>query len=134
MAAIKQALEIAMVRVKEFDEALRFYTEGLGMKVLDRFEVEMRRVTAIYVGFDDYRSGALELVHPWDIDESYTHGTGYGHIAIGVPDIDATLGKLGSMGYEITLQPKVVVPGGPHIAFVKDPDGYSVELIQIRRN
>jgi lactoylglutathione lyase len=125
----------SMVRVKDFDAAIRFYVSGLGMKVLGRFEVETRRSTGVFLGFGDYDAGGvLELAHKWDHEGPYSHGSGYGHIAIGVPDVTAMVAKLESMGAEITARPKVLIPGGPAVAFVKDPDGYEVELIQTRKS
>ena len=124
-----------MIRVKDFDAALRFYVDGLGMKQLsDRFDVETRRVTAVYLGFEDYDAGGcLELVSRWDVDEPYTHGSGYGHIAVGTPDIEGMVAKLEAMGAEVTLRPTVLIEGGPLVAFVKDPEGYAVEFIQTRK-
>jgi lactoylglutathione lyase len=131
---IKSRFLHAMVRVFDVDAALRFYVEGLGMTVLDKFDVEVRRSTGIFIGYDGYRQSALlELVNKWDDDQPYTHGTGYGHIAIGVPDLPATVEKLEGMGFEVTDQPRVLIAGGPLVAFVKDADGYAVELIQIQR-
>ena len=126
----------AMIRVKDFDAAMRFYVDGLGMKPLgDRFDVPLRRVSAIYLGFDSYAAGGcVELVQRWDEPGPYTHGTGYGHIAIGAPDIEGMVAKLESMGVEVTLRPTVLLPGAPAVAFVKDPDGYAVELIQTSRD
>ena len=122
-----------MIRVRDFDASLRFYVDGLGMKVLDRFEIEARRVTAFFIGFGGYEDGGcLELTHLWDVD-AYTHGTGYGHIAIGVPDLPGALAKLEAMGVEVTQRPVKYFADAPHLAFVKDPDGYSVELIQTRK-
>lgn len=124
----------AMVRVRDVDTALRFYVDGLGMKVLDRFDVPVRRSTGTFIGYDGYRQSALlELVSKWDQDEPYTHGTGYGHVAIGLPDLAATVAKLETMGYAVTDPPTVLLPGGPQVAFVRDADGYAVELIQIQR-
>jgi lactoylglutathione lyase len=122
-----------MIRVKDFEESLRFYCDTLGMKVLDRFDIESRRVTALFVGYDGYRESALlEITQKWDTTE-YTHGTGYGHIALGMPDLVETVGRLEAAGFEITEPPKVVMEGGPMVAFVKDPDGFAVELIQIQK-
>ena len=131
---IKPRILHAMVRVYDVDAALRFYVEGLGMKVLDKFDVEVRRSTGIFIGYDGYRQSALlELVNKWDDDQPYTHGTGYGHVAIGLPDLPGTVEKLRDMGFEVTDEPKVLIAGGPLVAFVKDADGYAVELIQIQR-
>jgi lactoylglutathione lyase len=124
----------AMIRVQDFGPAERFYIEGLGMKVLTKFTVPMRRVDAMFIGFADYaQGGLLELVKPWDHEGPHTHGSGYGHIAIGAPDILGTLQKLTSMGVEVTTPPTVLLPGGPRVAFVKDFDGYAIELIETRR-
>lgn len=124
-----------MIRVKDYDAAVRFYVDGLGMKQLgDRFDIETRRVTGVFLGFEDYAAGGcVELVQNWDAAGPYSHGTGYGHISIGVPDIAAMVAKLEAMGREVTLRPTVLIAGGPRVAFVKDPDGYSLELIQTRR-
>lgn len=133
--ASKPRLLHSMVRVKDVDAAIRFYVNGFGMKVLGRFEVETRRSTGVFLGFGDYDAGGvLELASKWDHEGPYSHGSGYGHISIGVPDMTATVAKLESMGAEITVRPKPLIPGGPAVAFVKDPDGYEIELIQTRRS
>jgi lactoylglutathione lyase len=125
-----------MIRVRDFDAALRFYVEGVGMKQLsERFDVEARRVTAVYLGFADYAAGGcLELVRRWDVDVPYTHGTGYGHISIGAPDVEAMLARLVAMGGKVTLPPTRLMAGAPYVAFLEDPEGYSIELIQTRRS
>ena len=122
-----------MIRVKDFQESLRFYCDTLGMKVLDKFDVEVRRSTGLFIGYGNYRASALlELVQKWD-ESDYTHGTAYGHVAIGLPDLPAMTRRIEAAGYEVTDQPAVLIKGGPMVAFVKDPDGYAVELIQIQR-
>ena len=124
-----------MIRVRDFDSALRFYIDGLGMKVLSRFSVEVRRVDAMFIGFADYaQGGMLELVRLWDHEGAHTHGSGYGHISIGAPKLEATVAKLEGMGAEITTRPTVLIAGGPRVAFVKDFDGYAIELVQTCRN
>jgi lactoylglutathione lyase len=125
----------SMVRVKDVDTSLRFYLEGLGMKLLGRFDVESRRSTGVFIGFGDYDAGGvLELVDKWDDTGGYTHGTGYGHLAIGVPDMEATVARLAALGAEIITPPTALMKGGPRVAFVRDPDGYELELIQTRRD
>ncbi|HEX7759179.1 MAG TPA: VOC family protein [Caulobacteraceae bacterium] len=120
-----------MIRVTNLEASLAFYTVGFGMKVLDRFDVPLRRVSAAYIGYADYDAGGLlELTHKWDDLEIVP---GSFHFAIGVPDMEGVLVRLTAAGAEIDLKPTVLVPGGPLVAFVKDPDGYSVELIQTRR-
>jgi lactoylglutathione lyase len=123
-----------MIRVTDIEKSAKFYTEGFGMKVLDRFDVESRRVSAMYVGFDGYAAGGVvELVQAWDRPANMTHPEGYAHhFAIGVPDVPAMIAKLESLGGEVSLKPTIMKPGAPAAAFVKDPDGYSIELIQTR--
>ena len=125
----------SMVRVRDVDTSLRFYVDGLGMKLLGRFDVESRRSTGVFIGYGDYSTGGvLELVDKWDDTGSYTHGSGYGHVAIGVPDILATVARLAAMGVEVITPPTALMPGGPRVAFVRDPDGYELELIQTQRD
>lgn len=133
-AEVQPRLLHAMIRVKDFEASLRFYCDTLGMKVLDRFDVESRRATGLFLGFGNYRDSALlELTQKWDVDE-YTHGDAFGHVAIGVPDLAGTVRAIEEAGYEVTDQPKVLMEGGPSVAFARDPDGFFVELIQIRKN
>lgn len=121
-----------MLRVIDFQASLRFYCDTLGMQLLDKFDVESRRATGMFVGYGNYRESAmLELTQKWDVKE-YEHGTAYGHTAIGVPDLPAMVKRIEEAGYEITDQPKVLMQGGPMVAFAKDPDGFAVELIQIQ--
>jgi lactoylglutathione lyase len=121
----------AMVRVRQLDVALKFYCDGLGMRVISSFDSEQGRFSLRFLSFTDFASGpAIELTHNWDRTEDYTHGSGYGHIAIGIPDIHAACKRLEAAGGTITVQPKHMVPGAPALAFVKDPDGYAIELIQ----
>lgn len=130
---IKPRLLHAMIRVKDFEESLRFYVDTLGMKVLDKFDVEVRRATGLFIGYGNYRESALlELTQKWDVDE-YEHGDAFGHVAIGVPDLPGTVKRIEEAGYEVTDQPKVLMTGGPMVAFAKDPDGFAVELIQIQK-
>jgi lactoylglutathione lyase len=123
-----------MIRVRDFEPALRFYIDGLGMKVLNRFSVPVRRVEAMFIGFADYaHGGLLELVRLWDHEGPHTHGTGYGHISISAPDLAGTVEKLSGMGAQVVTPPTILIPGGPKVAFVKDFDGYAIELIQTCR-
>ena len=94
---------------------------------------DSRRSTGVFLGYGGYQDGALiELVQKWDTNE-YTHGDAFGHIAIGVPDLPAMVRTIEAAGYEITDQPKVLMDGGPMVAFARDPDGFAVEMIQIQR-
>lgn len=124
----------SMIRIRDIDAALRFYCDGLGMKLLDRHDFEQGRFSILFLSYGDYTDGtaALELTCNWDVKD-YTHGSGYGHIAIGVPDIEATYERLAQFGGTQVMAPKCMIKGAPQLAFVKDPDGYSIELIQTRR-
>lgn len=122
-----------MLRVRDFEASLRFYRDTLGMQVFDRFDVESRRATGLFIGYDNYRASALlELTQKWDAD-GYAHGEAFGHVAIGVPDLPGLVRKIEAAGYRVTDQPRVLMDGGPMVAFVLDPDGFAVELIQIRK-
>jgi len=124
-----------MLRVRDVDASLRFYCDGLGMTLLDRYDFEAGRFSILFLSYAGYRDGpaALELTYNWDQDDHYTHGSGYGHVAIGVPDVAAMWERLADYGGEQGTAPKAMMPGAPQLAFVKDPDGYAIELIQIRR-
>ena len=124
----------SMIRVRDVDASLRFYCDGMGMHLLDRYDFEQHRFSILFLSFDDYEGGpALELTYNWDVEQPYGHGSGYGHVALGVPDVAQTAERLASAGGMVTREPYQLLPGGPALAFVKDPDGYSIELIQTRR-
>ncbi|KFG90936.1 Lactoylglutathione lyase [Sphingobium herbicidovorans NBRC 16415] len=124
-----------MLRVRDVDQSLCFYRDGLGMTLLDRYDVEQGRFSILFLSFAGYRDGpaAVELTYNWDADIDYTHGSGFGHIAIGVPDVTKMYTRLADYGGTQITAPKTLFAGGPQLAFVKDPDGYPIELIQIRR-
>ena len=120
-----------MVRVFDLDKSLDFYTRLLGMKLLRKNDYEGRRFTLAFVGYGDEKDTAvIELTHNWDQKEPYAIGTGYGHIAIGVPDIYATCETLRAGGARITREPGPMKHGSTVIAFIEDPDGYKIELIE----
>jgi len=125
-----------MIRVSDLDRSLAFYRDALGMHPFgERFDVPARRVTAQFIGYGDYREGgALELVKAWDQRAAHTHGSGFGHVAIGVPDMAATVARLEARAVTFTLQPSALLPGSPQVAFIEDPDGYAIELIQTHRD
>lgn len=133
-AAERPRMLHTMLRVNDLDASIRFYVQLLGMKQLwDKFDVPVRRVTATFVGFDSFEAGGcLELVSSWDQTTPHTHGTGYGHVAIGAPCLDSLCASLEQAGVELTLKPVDLLAGGPRVAFVKDPDGYDIELIETR--
>jgi lactoylglutathione lyase len=119
-----------MLRVSDLDRSIAFYTEVMGMKLLRRRDNKEYRYTLAFVGYQDENAGAvLELTHNWDITE-YNLGNGYGHIAIEVEDIYATCSVIENLKGKITRQPGAVKGGKTVIAFVEDPDGYKIELIE----
>jgi lactoylglutathione lyase len=123
-----------MMRVRDPQASIRFYVEGLGMKLVDVFEIPERRLTAHFLGFEEgQQDGFLELAWYWDAEAAYTHGSGYGHVSVGAPDFDATFARLKAFGAEVLAEPFRIFPGGPRLAMVKDPDGYAVEIVQARR-
>ena len=120
-----------MLRVGDLEASLRFYTEVLGMRLLRRRDYPEGRFTLAFVGYGEERDTAvLELTHNWDT-ASYEIGTAYGHIAIGVLDIHATCGAIAERGGRIVRAPGPMKHGSTVIAFLEDPDGYKVELIQL---
>jgi lactoylglutathione lyase len=124
-----------MMRIADPERALRFYVEGLGMTLVYTFDIEQKRLTGYFLSFDaNSTDGFLELAHYWDVGADYSHGSGYGHIAVGAPDLHGLIAKLAAMGVEVVKEPYILFPGGPQLAMVRDPDGYMVELIQARRD
>ena len=120
-----------MLRVRDLEQSLSFYVGRLGMRVLRRQDFPQDRFTLAFVGYGEENATAvIELTHNWDT-HTYALGTAYGHIAIGVVDVFAMTDSLAQAGV------RVVRPAGPLkgderelIAFVEDPDGYKIELIQ----
>ena len=120
-----------MLRVFDLEKSIKFYTELLGMRLLRRTDYEGGRFTLAFVGYGEERDTAvIELTHNWDQAEPYAIGSGFGHIAIGVPDAYAACEALRAAGAKITREPGPMKHGSTVIAFVEDPDGYKVELIQ----
>jgi len=119
-----------MLRVGDLQRSVKFYTEVLGMKLLRTTDRPEQKYSLAFVGYDtEDRAAVLELTYNHD-GRSYEMGTGYGHIAIGVDDLDATLAGLAEQGIEPERPPYTVREGGSRICFVRDPDGYRVELIE----
>jgi lactoylglutathione lyase len=117
------------LRIRNVGASLGFYIDGLGMTLLDRVEIESARATAMFLGYG-INEGLLELVRFWDQDQPYQHSPGYIHAAIGVPDLKAILDRLQTMGVKITRSPVVMTQGAPAAAFLHDPDGYELEIVQ----
>ncbi len=120
-----------MLRVKDLDASVDFYTRHLGMKVLRRKDFPGGEFTLTFLGYgDEADHTVLELTHNWGQKEPYDMGNAYGHIAIGVPDIYGACEKLAKDGVSIPRPPGPMAHGGSVIAFIEDPDGYKVELIE----
>ena len=120
-----------MLRVGDLERSLSFYTEVLGMGLLRRKDYPEGRFTLAFVGYgEELDHTVLELTHNWDIG-AYEIGGGYGHIAIGVNDIVSTCQAIAEKGGRVVRPPGPMKHGSTVIAFVEDPDGYRVELIQL---
>lgn len=119
-----------MLRVGNLQHSIDFYTKVLGMTLLRTSENPEFRYTLAFLGYGSNPEHAeLELTYNWGVD-SYELGTAYGHIALGVPDAYAACARIQSSGGNVTRQPGPVKGGSTIIAFVCDPDGYKIELIQ----
>jgi len=119
-----------MIRVGDLERSISFYTEVLGMTLLRRKDYPEGRFTLAFVGYGDESDGAaIELTYNWDVD-SYDTGNGFGHVAIGVVDIYQVCDAIKVQGGIVTREPGPMKHGTTVIAFVKDPDGYAIELIE----
>lgn len=119
-----------MLRVGDLQRSIDFYTRVIGMRVLRTSENPEYKYSLAFLGFDANPAQAeLELTYNWGTD-SYELGTAYGHIALGMPDIYAACEKIRAAGGDISREPGPVKGGTTVIAFVTDPDGYKIELIQ----
>ncbi|HAG52979.1 MAG TPA: lactoylglutathione lyase [Alphaproteobacteria bacterium] len=124
-----------MIRVKDLDKSVKFYEQVLGMTVQKRLDFETGRFTLVFIGYGSLHSQTvLELTHNWDNTEDYTHGSGYGHIAIKTDNMFEICKKAEQFGGIVTR------PAGPmtgtdiNMAFITDPDGYKVELLETTEN
>ncbi len=119
-----------MLRVKDLEETILFYEDHFEMKLLRRTEYPEGKFTLAFMGYGDEKDHTvLEFTYNWDVD-SYEIGTGYGHIAISVPDIYATCEQIRNKGGKITREPGPMKHGTTLLAFVEDPNGYKIELLQ----
>ncbi|GEA62562.1 lactoylglutathione lyase [Vibrio comitans] len=119
-----------MLRVGDLDKSIEFYTKVMGMELLRKNENKEYEYTLAFVGFGDESQGAvIELTYNWGTTE-YDLGDAFGHVAIGYEDIYATCDAIKAAGGNVTREPGPVKGGSTHIAFVTDPDGYKIELIQ----
>ena len=119
-----------MLRVGNLDRSLRFYCDVLGMRLLRRNDFPGGRFTLAFVGYgDESDTTVLELTHNWDT-EKYHLGDAFGHVAIGVDDIYGRCEDLRARGAKIVREPGPMKHGSTAIAFVEDPDGYTIEFIE----
>ena len=120
-----------MVRVRNLDKSIAFY-KLLGMRELRRSEVPGGKYTLVFVGYDDNAHGQaeIELTYNWEQDDGYEVGSGFGHFAVGVPDVAAACEEVRGGGGKVTREAGPVQHGTTVIAFVEDPDGYKIELIE----
>ncbi|CAA6603103.1 glyoxalase I, Ni-dependent [Rhodospirillaceae bacterium LM-1] len=123
----------AMIRVFDLEASLDFYTRHLGMTLLRKSDYPDGRFTLAFVGYgDEGANTVLELTHNWDQKEPYAIGSGFGHLALGVADIYAVCERLSAAGVKIVRAPGPMKHGKTVIAFIEDPDGYKIELIERR--
>ncbi|MGB3290226.1 MAG: lactoylglutathione lyase [Burkholderiaceae bacterium] len=119
-----------MLRVGDLERSLAFYTDVLGMRLLRRKDYPDGKFTLAFVGYQDEDQGAvIELTHNWDTP-SYDLGNGYGHIALEVEDAYDACARIKEKGGRVTREAGPMKHGQTVIAFVEDPDGYKIELIQ----
>ena len=120
-----------MLRVGNLQRAINFYTKVLGMQLLRTSENPQYKYSLAFLGFEGGNPGQaeIELTYNWGV-ESYEPGTAYGHIAMGVPDVYAACEAIKAFGGNVTREAGPVKGGNSVIAFVTDPDGYKIELIQ----
>ena len=120
-----------MIRVRDLNRTLDFYTRMLGMRVLRQSDYPDGRFTNTFIGYDEEdASTVIELTWNWERAEPYDLGNGWGHLALEVADVHATCEKLGAEGVRITRAPGPMKHGTRVIAFIEDPDGYKIELLE----
>ena len=118
-----------MIRVADLDKAVHFYCEVLGLQLHDRREYPEGKFTLVFLGEGGATEPFLELTHNWESDK-YEVGSGYGHMAFGVKDIYHACEEIQRAGGKVTRAPGPMKNSKSVIAFIEDPDGYKVELIQ----
>ena len=121
-----------MLRVNDLDASIAFYQNLLGMRELRRNEVPAGRYTLVFMGYASNAEGQaeIELTYNWDQATPYEIGTAFGHLAVGVPDVAASCQAVRTGGGRVTREAGPVKHGTTVIAFVEDPTGYKIELIE----
>ncbi|WP_096086282.1 lactoylglutathione lyase [Agaribacterium haliotis] len=118
-----------MLRVRDLEASLSFYTDVLGMRLLRKKDYPGGKFTLAFVGYQDEKDGAaIELTHNWDVDD-YELGNAYGHIAIAVDDVCAACERIKAAGGKVTREAGPMKESTTVLAFVEDPDGYKIELL-----
>lgn len=118
-----------MLRVGKLERSIAFYCDVLGMRLLRQKDYPDGRFTLAFLGYaDESECTALELTHNWDT-ESYEIGSGFGHLAIQVPDVYQACDEIAAKGGEVVRPAGPMKHGSTILAFVKDPDGYMIELL-----
>lgn len=124
-----------MIRVTDLDRSIDFYTRVLGMTLLRREDYPEGGFTLAFVGYGGMDDPTLELTHNWD-GRTYDLGGGWGHIAVAAPDLVQTLARLRGLGARVAREPGPMAYASPQraapevIAFIEDPDGYRIELVE----
>ena len=119
-----------MIRVNHLEESIDFYTQVLGMKLLSKSDNEAYQYTLAFLGYGDINSNTvLELTYNWDKHE-YNHGEAFGHLCLEVKDVAKTCAEIKAKGGVVTREAGPVKGGTSIIAFIKDPNGYQIELIE----
>ncbi|HEX9265179.1 MAG TPA: lactoylglutathione lyase [Candidatus Binatia bacterium] len=122
-----------MIRVNDLDESIKFYCDVLGMKLLRKSEYPSGKFTLAFVGYgDEAENTVVELTYNWDTHK-YDIGNGFGHLALGVDDIYHTCEELRRRGAKIVREPGPMAHGSTPIAFIEDPNGYKIELVDLSR-
>ncbi|TCR64055.1 lactoylglutathione lyase [Bosea sp. BK604] len=120
-----------MIRVGDLDRSVDFYSNHFGMSVVKKVDVPEAKYTNVFIGYgNEHDDPMIELTYNYGVP-AYELGTGFGHLAIGVKDIYGVCEKLRAAGVKIVREPGPLKFGTVHIAFIDDPDGYRIELIDI---
>ena len=120
-----------MIRVRDLDASVAFYTGVLGMRLLRKNDYPGGKFTLAFVGYGtEDEHAVIELTYNWDREDDYALGDGFGHLAIGMEDIYQVCEELKAAGAKVVREPGPMKHGSTHIAFIEDPDGYKIELIQ----
>lgn len=127
---MSQQILHTMIRVGNMEKSIKFYTETMGMNLFRKVDNDEYKYTLAFVGYGEEENGAtIELTYNWGV-EKYDLGSAFGHIAISSEDIYKACEKIKEAGGVVVREPGPVLGGTTEIAFVEDPDGYKIELIQ----